>query len=230
MVRFPMILAIMLCLLGALLSAATAAAAEEQPWEEGRWYPLFDGKSLDGWKSTQFGGEGEVTVDMEKRELLIARGAPMSGITYASEKKLPVENYEIRLEAKRTQGGDFFCGLTVPYRDSHFSLIVGGWGGGVIGISSIDGMDASENKTTSYQAFKNNVWHKVRLRVQGDRVDAWIDDKQVVDLEIGDHKLSTRVEVDLSKPLGISTYDTGTALRNLELRRLPVTSEPNEKP
>ena len=34
---------------------------------------LFDGKSLDGWKRTNFGGEGEV--DVEEGTILLRRGA-----------------------------------------------------------------------------------------------------------------------------------------------------------
>lgn len=44
---------------------------------------------------------------------------------------------------------EFFCGLTVPVRTGTecVSLIVGGWGGSLVGISSIDGLDASETST-----------------------------------------------------------------------------------
>lgn len=149
----------------------------------------------------------------------------MTGITYTGKRPLPDENYEIRLEAKRVKGSDFFCALTAPHKKSHFSLVVGGWGGGVVGISSIDGYDASENSTTSYMPFKNDQWHKIRLKVHGGKIEAQIDDKTVVDFEIGEHELTTRVEVDLSKPLGISTYESSSVIRNFELRRLAEVTE-----
>ena len=44
-------------------------------------------------------------------------------------------------------------------------ILLGGWGGGVVGISSIDTMDASENETTKYRQFVTDRWYKVRLRV-----------------------------------------------------------------
>jgi hypothetical protein len=200
-------------------------ATPDAPWEVGKWYKLFDGKTLEGWKSTQFGGEGEVRVEKDQQELVIEMGSSMTGITYTGKRPLPEDNYEIRLEAKRVKGSDFFCALTAPYKKSHFSLVVGGWGGGVVGISSIDGYDASENSTTSYMPFKNDEWHKIRLKVHGGKIEAQIDDKTVVDFEIGEHELSTRVEVDLSKPLGISTWESSSVIRNLELRRLPEVAE-----
>jgi hypothetical protein len=177
---------------------------------------LFDGKTLTGWKVTNFGGEGDVTV--EKSNLVLGFGSFMTGVTYAGEDKLPQSDYEVILEAQRVDGTDFFCGLTVPYHDSHFSLIVGGWGGGVVGISSIDGYDASENETTKYIPFKKGVWYCIRLRVTDEQIEAWIDDEQIVSYKTKGHKLTTRVEVDLSKPFGIAAFDTRAALRNIRLR------------
>ena len=50
-------------------------------------------------------------------------------------------------ETHGMQGGDFFCGLTFPYGDASCTFVVGGWGGGLVGLSSINGDDASENET-----------------------------------------------------------------------------------
>ena len=177
---------------------------------------LFDGKTLNGWQATNFGGEGDVTV--EDGKLVLGFGSFMTGVTYAGKDKLPLSDYEVVLEAQRVDGTDFFCGLTVPYHDSHFSLIVGGWGGGVVGISSIDGYDASENETTNYIPFKKGTWYCIRLRVTDEQIEAWIDDKQIVSCKTKGRKLTTRVEVDLSKPFGIAAYDTRAALRNIRLR------------
>ena len=41
---------------------------------------LFDGKSLTGWKSTNFGGEGEVRV--ADGAVVMEQGSNMTGITY----------------------------------------------------------------------------------------------------------------------------------------------------
>ena len=97
----------------------------------------------------------------------------------------------------------------------------GGWGGGLTGISSLNGFDASENATTGYQEFRNEKWYKIRVRVEPKRIQCWIDDKQVVDQEIEEGaKVDTRIEVDASKPLGLATYETEAAIRNFEIRPL----------
>jgi hypothetical protein len=179
---------------------------------------LFDGKTLAGWTATEFGGEGEVLV--KDGQLVMELGSDLTGITWKDAKKLPKTNYEISLEAMRVDGFDFFCGLTVPVKKDFCSLIVGGWGGGVCGISCIDGYDASENDTTSYREFKSKQWYKIRLRVTDTRIRAWIDDKEIVDQDIRGKKIKVRGEVELSQPLGFSSWQTTAALRKIQMRKL----------
>lgn len=181
------------------------------------WRDLFDGKTLANWMSTRFGGEGDV--DVEEGVIRLNFGQPLTGITYQGN-DLPKNNYEIRLEAKRVDGLDFFCALTFPVDDSHCSFVVGGWGGSVVGISSIDEMDASENETTDYMTFTNDQWYDIRVRVTPGLLEAWIDDKRVVNADVAGRRLSTRIEVDLSQPLGICCFDTQTALRNIRIREI----------
>ncbi len=177
---------------------------------------LFDGKSLEGWKSTKFGGEGDVEV--EDGQIILRAGNPMTGITWTGE--YPKMDYEISLEAKRVNGSDFFCGLTFPVGDKPCTFVVGGWGGGVIGLSSLDGFDASENETTRYQEFENGKWHKIRVRVTKGKIEAWLDDKQMADVETEGRRISIRPEVELSRPLGISSFSTTAALRDIKIQRL----------
>ena len=121
------------------------------------WRSAFDGQSLGQWKPTSFGGEGRVTV--RDGAILLEQGNDLTGVTWTGE--LQRIGYEIELEAKRTGGSDFFCGLTFPVADTYCSFIVGGWAGAVAGLSSIDGMDASENETTQVRNFQNDRWYKV---------------------------------------------------------------------
>ncbi len=201
--------------------AKPAAKEVAKSEEEDGWKPLFNGKDLEGWKVTNFGGEGEVFV--ENGEVVISQGADLSGIH--TEQEIPKSNYEIQYEAQRSAGSDFFAGLTFPVKDSHCSLILGGWGGGVCGISSLNGMDASENETTSYQKFEKGQWYKIRIVVRDNHLHAWIDDAKIVDVDITDKKVGTRFQVDRSKPFGFSTYATTGRLKNVRIRSLP----PEEK-
>ena len=181
------------------------------------WDPLFNGKDLKGWKVTSFGGEGEVIV--EKGSVVIEQGVALSGVT-STRKDLPKSNYEIEFEAQRAEGSDFFVGLTFPVKDSSISLICGGWGGGVCGFSSLDGLDASENETTSYHSFNNGQWYGIKVRVTDERLTAWLDGKELCDVETGDRKIDVRFEVDPSKPLGFATYQSTAKIRNARMRRI----------
>jgi hypothetical protein len=178
---------------------------------------LFDGETLKNWKTTPFGGEGEVEV--KDGSLVIGAGQPLSGITWNGG-KIPRVNYEITLEAKRVQGSDFFCGLTFPVQKDPCTLILGGWGGALTGLSSINHQDASENETTNFFKFDNGKWYKVRLRVTDKRIQAWLDDKEVADVDYSDKKIGIRLEMELNKPLGVATYNTEAALRNFKVREL----------
>lgn len=83
------------------------AKAAEDPYA---WKSLLDGKTLNGWKSPNFGGEGEATV--KDGVVRLAVGNDMTGITYTG--KVPKNNYEIALEGKRISGNDFFATTTFP--------------------------------------------------------------------------------------------------------------------
>lgn len=178
---------------------------------------LFDGKSLQNWAVTDFGGQGEVRV--QDGAIILEQGSEITGIHWAG-KPLPKFNYELSLEAKRIDGSDFFCGIVFPQREAYCSFVVGGWGGGVVGLSSVDGLYASENDTASFHTFKDDTWYKIRLRVGEKFIQAWIDKNQVVDLDLQDRELSLHPAMLLAKPLGISCFATVAGLRNIQIREL----------
>ena len=46
----------------------------------GDWQSMFDGKSTQGWRETEFKGHGQVSVD--NGTIVLNPGAPMTGITW----------------------------------------------------------------------------------------------------------------------------------------------------
>ena len=189
-------------------SAASVSSADPD------WRSLFDGRDLGAWKATPFGGEGELSV--VDGAIRIAIGSDLSGMTWSGP--FPRTNFEIELEARRDDGIDFFCGLTFPVGEGSCSFIAGGWGGTVIGLSSIDGRDASDNPTTTGGSFKSGRWYRVRVRVTHERIECFIDDEQVVDQEVAGHRFSVRDEMVPAQPLGIATYATAASIRGLRWR------------
>ena len=176
------------------------------------WQPL------EGWRETPFTGRGEVRI--EKGTVVLGRGKPMTGVNWTGS--FPKSNYEVRLEAARLEGNDFFASMTFPVGDSFCTWVIGGWGGDIVGLSSIDGWDASDNETRSYFTFENGRWYALRLQVTKDRIQAWIDDRRVIDVSIAGRSVGLRHgEIRLSAPFGFASYGTKGALRKIEYRLLP---------
>jgi hypothetical protein len=203
---------------------------------EPKWESLFDGKTLKGWKVPQFGGEGKVEV--KDGAIVIGRGDSMTGIAW--DGKVPTMDYELTLEGKRVDGVDFFATTTFPVGKSHCSFVVGGWGGPVVGLSSVDYYDAADNETTRIKDFKLNQWYRFRIRVTKEKIECWIDKDKVVDLQYvrwededgkkvkKERKITIRHECDLCRPLGVSTWCTTGAVRDIRVRSL--TPETEKKP
>jgi 3-keto-disaccharide hydrolase len=181
------------------------------------WIPLFDGRSLAGWTVTDFGSEGEVRV--ENGAIVLKPGNPFTGITFRGA-SFPKTDYEIELRGARVAGTDFFCALTLPVGDDHCTLVVGGWGGRLVGLSSLDDMDASENETTRFLDFENGREYDVRVRVRTARITAWIDDAKIVDQDVRGRSVSVRWEVEPSRPVGIASFETEAAFTRLRYRSL----------
>jgi hypothetical protein len=197
------------------LGACLAAQAPQATPDE--WKPLFDGADLAGWRETPFTGRGKVQV--EDGAIVLGKGI-LTGVTWTGD--FPKFNYEVRLEAMRVEGRDFFAGVTFPVHDAFCSWINGGWGGTVVGLSSLEDMDASENETSTRRAFEPGRWYALRLRVTEDRILAWIDGELVINAYIADRIVGLRPgEIERSTPFGIASYSTVARLRKIEYRRLP---------
>ena len=201
--------AISVVLLG--LFATLVAADDDETWRE-----LFDDKTLEGWTATNFGGEGKVEIDAGR--IVLGFGSDLTGITWKGP--MPRVDYEVKVEARREEGSDFFCGLTFPVNDSYCSLILGGWGGTVVGLSSIDGLDASENESSRLMNFDLNKWYAVSLKVTRQKIEAWIDGSKIIDQELTGRKIGIRPEVELSRPFGLASWRTRAGVRKIAMRTI----------
>jgi len=202
-----------------------ASPAKAEPWKS-----LFDGKKLGRWEvATRFDfiNHGEVTV--KDGNLVLGKGRPGTAIRWTGD--FPTMDYEISLEATRVDGDDFFCGMTFPVNDAALSLILGGWGGSVIGLSCIDGEPAVEHETCDYREFTQKQWYRIRLRVTQAKVEAWIDKEKIIEVPTKDRKFTIWFEPETALPLGFATWETTCALRNISVRRLKPnqTTDGSEK-
>ena len=191
---------------------------ESRSGEEKRQRPWIETKEVD-WNEIQFGGEG--SAQWSDGVLHLEAGVELTGVKFSGE--LPEMPYELELDARKELGSDFFCGLTFPVssKEECLTLIIGGWGGGTVGVSSIDGMDASENETTTYGNFEEGRWYAVRVVVETGKLSAFIDGKQVVDVATEGRKLGLRPGViEYCAPMGIAAWQTEAKVRKVRWRSL----------
>ncbi|MBN1482138.1 DUF1080 domain-containing protein [candidate division KSB1 bacterium] len=203
-------------LLAALCFLLTNGDASDEKKE--KTISLYNGYDLTNWVVTDFGTQGSVKV--ENGTLILNMGEGATGITWNGDFEFPKMNYEVSLDAMRVDGNDFFCGMTFPVNNDYLTLIVGGWSGTVVGLSSLDGFDASENETGLSMSFQKKRWYDIRLRVAADSVKVWIDNKKVIDCYTADRDLSIRSEVLLSRPFGLASWYTKAALKDIRLKLL----------
>jgi hypothetical protein len=197
---------------------AQAAVSTNAPGIREDWVAM---ETLQPGKWSAIDGAGELTWDDESRVMRIGVGTDLNGARWTGP--MPAVPYMVELEARRLSGSDFFCGLTFPVREGKesVSLIVGGWGGSLVGISSIDGMDASENSTGTQHEFEDQRWYSILVQVDGERLQAWIDGRQVVDAQTEGQRLSLRPgPIEDCAPFGLATWLTSAEVRGVKWRKL----------
>jgi len=182
---------------------------------------LFNGNDLGKWEVTNYGTQGNIYV--EDGTIIFGVGDGLTGITYTDS--VPNDNYEISLQAKKINGTDFFCGLTFPVKDNYATLIVGGWGGALVGISNIDGKDASENDYKVYRNFETGQWYRISVKVNNERIVASIDEEELISINFNDHQIDIRSDIVLSTPLGIAAWNTKAAIQEINLTPLKQTND-----
>ena len=209
--------------LGALTAAVAVACKPSAP-RPPRRMALLEGPLHAAWTAAGMAEEGPVEVLADR--LRLHPGAPMTGVRFGGDWEalgLPWVDYTLSFEARRVEGRDFFATCTFPVGSAArcLTLVVGGWGGGLVGISSLDYLDASQNHTRGELTFENGRWYRVRLEVRADDLQAWIDDRPVVNTSLKGRHLSLREgEIERCVPLGFATWFTLGEVRDVVIERL----------
>lgn len=175
------------------------------------------------WGMLDFGFNSEPTATPDL--LTIPSSERLSGLNYLDDVDGLLgpgrDHYEIELQARRTRGNDIFLGLTFPVGPKQSaSLILGGWGGGICGITAVDGQSANDNPYKTIHTFDNNRWYRVKLQVTPTRVRAWLDGERLFTVEQAQVKaFSVRDEVEPTVPLGLFTFASSAEIKDFKVRR-----------
>jgi hypothetical protein len=189
--------------------------------EPTRW-DLFGKEWIGRWKEAEMLHSGGV--QQEADGYTLKAGSPMTGIVFPAweNEGLPLTSYRITYEAMRVSGKDFFGSVTFPVGgvDRCVTFVLGGWGGSQVGISSIDGLDASMNATGSVQKFEEGKWYSIRIEVTPETLSVWLDDRSLAKANISKADLSLRAgEIDRCVPFGFAAYGTEGKIRNCAVER-----------
>ena len=206
-----------------LLLSAGCRPAESPSVQVSRRWELLDDRHAPYWQQAGIPDEGSIWV--KKGELTLNTGLPMTGCKFTAWEKegLPGTDYSISYEAMRLEGDDIFgmCTFPVTSHQAHATFVIGGWGGTLTGISSIDFKDASENSTRAEQRFANGVWHRVRIEVRPDDLRAWVNDRLVVNVSIKGRRVTLRPGfIDHCVPFGFATWNTVGRVRGVVVETL----------
>jgi len=205
---------------GPKTAASAPSNIPEDAWTQ--WRDLFDGGTLNGWRRMTrgaFAHGGSVNIQDGRMELTNSQNC----VGIIATGRVPTTDYEIQYSAMRVSRSGDLGSLYFPIGDTTCRLIVGGWSSfDIVGLQDLDGKVAKSNETRQQRTFESNRWYNVKLCVTDERVQAWIDQDQLIDLTRRGHRFTVEPSDEASKPgsLGLYTYKGAAAIRSIRIREL----------
>ncbi len=128
-------------------------------------------------------------------------------------------NYEFSLEAQKIGGQEGFLVLfRVRDRQGYYWLNLGGWGNTAHAIERGERGQRQRIATAQQSSrIEEGRWYRIRVRCEGRRMQAWLDDQLLIDFE--DNSPSAH----LNGRVGIGTWMTKARFRNLKVTALDGT-------
>jgi hypothetical protein len=187
---------------------------------------LFETPLVDHWRDAKIEDGGEIR--READGFTLKEGGPMTGNVFPTWEAdgLPLTDYRVTYEAMRVSGSDFFGAVTFPVGgiDRCVTFVLGGWGGTQVGVSSIDGADASQNATGSSVQFENGRWYRVRIEVQEESLRVWLDDRPLVSFNPKGRQLGLRgPDIARCAPFGFATFGTEGRIKGCVVERMGLS-------
>ena len=168
-----------------ILMVTSFAFAEAK--KEGKWIPLFDGKTTEGWTP-----RGEVlsfeAVDGElhllsKKNVWVVSDLKLADFVLEAEAKMPDTPINSGLGFRLT--GD--SGIPKGYQCEIMDAIPGK-NGAMYGIGIGGWIYPSRDQATEYQeringVLKRNDWNRYKIHCEGARIRIYVNDKLITDVE-----------------------------------------------
>jgi hypothetical protein len=219
--------------------AVTSSWAHDATEPTSAWIPLFDGKSLDGWKPSEHEGsfkvvDGEIVAHGERSHLFYTgpvHNADFRNFEFSAEiKTLPGSNSGVYFHTNFQPSGFPSAGFEVQVENNPPAPLAGYLErkktGSLYGVRNV-------YKTLA----KNNEWFTLSITVRGKRVQTRINNMLVVDYIEADQPFQG--DTKFGRVLNHGTFalqghDPGstTHFRNIRVQPLPdnANSESSERP
>jgi len=213
---------------GSLIIVTSTSCAPKDAWR-----PLFDGRTTTGWRNFKSDsiGSGWQVVDSA-----LTRAAPGAGDIITRDK---FKNFELSLEWKIAPGGN----SGVFYRASEEDDAIY-WTAPEMqilddphhpdGASRLTSAGANYGIDSSPPGFLKPAgeWNAVRLVVNGNHVEHWLNGQKVVDYELGSPAWEAKVKASKFAPhahygrntegyIGLQDHGDWVAFRHIKIRVLP---------
>ena len=186
------------------------------------WVMLFNGKDLAGWE--QLNG----TAKYEARDGMIVgtsvAGSPNSFLCTKQKYGDFELEFEVKCDKALNSGVQIRSESRADYKDGRVhgyqvEIAVGGFSGGIYDEARRAKFLNAEKPTDEIRALlKENVWNTYRVVCQGDRIQTWVNGRQVTDL---------RDDVTRTGFIGLQVHGVGDRAdplrvqwRNIRLREL----------
>lgn len=205
--------------LGLLVSSVSYSA------DDG-FVPLFDGKTLNGWK--QLGGKAKYTVE---DGVIVGSSVPNTSNSFLCTEKtygdfiLELEykvdkalNSGVQIRSEYDKKGNRVFGYQVEIDPSARA-----WSGGIYDEGRRGWLFDLKNKPEAQKAFKQGDWNKYRVECRGDSIKTWINGVPAADLK--DSK-SLRGFIGLQvHAVGDKTDPLQVRFRNIRIQEVAAESK-----
>jgi hypothetical protein len=206
--------------------AVSTSIGDSRAADADEWQPMFNGKDLEGW--VQHGGKATYRVE---DGAIVGTTAPNTGNTFLCTER-EYGDFELRLEFKvdsRMNSGIQFRSVwseqeSVYQHDGReFKVrpgIVHGyqyeidpsdrrWTAGVYDESRRGWLFNLRDKPEAGAAFKQDEWNQVRIRVEGDHIQTWINGVAAADFHDG---------LTLKGLIALQVHGVGARTEPMEIR------------
>jgi len=179
---------IVLAALLAALSVPSIAIGERKPVAtDVKFAPLFDGKTLDGWK--QLGGKAKYE---PKDGVIVGSSVPNTPNSFLTTVKKYgdfVLEYEFKVNPALNSGVQIRSESIPTYRSGRvhgYQVEIDpskrAWTAGIYDESRRGWINNLQNNEPARKAFKQNEWNKIRVVAIGDSIKTWLNGVPAADL------------------------------------------------